>query len=64
MNKELKPCPFCGGEVKFENIGDVDGTNYYMICCKNEDCAASACFGDLSEKKASAKKAWNRRTFQ
>lgn len=32
---ELKPCPFCGGEVTFHDmIGDL-GT---YIRCKNEDC--------------------------
>lgn len=61
MSEKLKPCPFCGGKVGIDNIPDTDGTNYYMIYCKNENCNASACFGDLSEKKTSAIKAWNRR---
>ena len=41
--KELKPCPFCGGEaklvktkVKFSHFGKTGGT--YYVYCKNCEC--------------------------
>ena len=32
MNKELKSCPFCGGEAELTDHGD--GTGGWMISCK------------------------------
>ena len=61
MNKiDLKPCPFCGGEAKFEDISTEDET-YFMIQCTTEECSAGVCFADNSITKAKAASAWNRR---
>lgn len=46
---ELKPCPFCGGKVIIEDIGE--GDEYYMIACKNPTCNGSFCFGERGTKK-------------
>ena len=70
MSEELKPCPFCGRNVKIENIGDTDSNEkIYMIFC---DCGASVTFAgsdegeegsyDLNKKESIA--AWNRRVEQ
>jgi len=42
MNKELKPCPFCGGDVQgqYWDDGDCWITEYYTIRCNNEGCHA------------------------
>ena len=32
---KLKPCPFCGGEAKFENMGE-------FVVTKCEDCGAES----------------------
>ena len=60
MSEELKPCPFCGGEVKIEDISDEDGP-YFMIACSNKACGAAASFGDKSETEEGATEAWNTR---
>lgn len=57
---ELKPCPFCGGEVDIENISTED-EQYYMVSCKK--CGAAICFGDKSETQVGAIEAWNKRAF-
>ena len=56
MNKELKPCPFCGGEalVKRNFYG-----NYY-IACNNENCLCVV-FTIVFTRKSEAVNAWNRR---
>ena len=52
---ELKPCPFCGGEVYI-----VKGfSGLHMILCGN--CGLTAGFQSKEGKKESVK-AWNRRT--
>lgn len=55
---ELKPCPFCGGEVYFVDLSTKD-EQFFMIQC--EVCPASVCFGDMSETKEQAAELWNRR---
>lgn len=51
-NKELLPCPFCGGEA------DIEGSEHHYIYCKN-------CFADTRTygSKAEAIKAWNTRNY-
>lgn len=58
--RELKPCPFCGGKARIEDISTED-EKYYMMQCTNDECGASACFGDHSTSKSKAIAAWNRR---
>ena len=50
-NKELKPCPFCGGEADIERTSEL-----HYISCKN-------CYVDtrVYGSKAEAIKAWNER---
>ena len=57
---DLKPCPFCGCKAVIEDISTED-ERYYMIQCKNEECGASACFGDHSTTKKGTTDAWNKR---
>lgn len=60
MSEELKPCPFCGGEIK------LDEDDFYMFCC--DKCGAGITFAKELEdgtatdcnKKESIEK-WNRR---
>lgn len=39
-NKELKPCPFCGGDAEIHKCqsGDNDSI-YYRVACANEKCS-------------------------
>lgn len=55
--KELKPCPFCGGKVKIINIDPNDA--YYMVQCRNKNCNAATCFGEINKEEI--KTMWNRR---
>lgn len=52
---ELKPCPFCGGEVIIANNYEYDTTTYMALC---KDCRASSCICDTPEEAAEE---WNRR---
>jgi len=54
--KELKPCPFCGGEPRFTGSDNVNGHPYWYVTCN--DCLAGTC-GDEDKDKAVAN--WNRR---
>ena len=51
-NKELLPCPFCGGEVNILVFGGV-----YMVQCEN--CRIAT---DIDTEKETAIKVWNTRT--
>ncbi len=63
---ELKPCPFCGGEAKYDsyamspyekaNINYIDGKWHYVYC---SDCLAQ---GPEVLSKEDAIADWNRRT--
>ncbi len=55
-NKELKPCPFCGGEGKLYVFPDHIMTKYNVQCL---GCGAS---GRYSNSKNDAVYAWNYRT--
>lgn len=55
---ELKPCPFCGGNVKMIR-GFVKGTN--TIVCLNPDCGADVMFFGAEKDKAKFIKRWNTR---
>lgn len=61
-NKELLPCPFCGGEAE---LVCVDG-EFYMACCKK--CHSSTSFAKVFEDGTAAEAtkietitAWNTR---
>ncbi len=58
--KELKPCPFCGGEVDICDIGEDKNDHYFMIQCKTPTCNASTCFGERGSMEDFVR-AWNRR---
>lgn len=75
MNKELKPCPFCGAEVELETMPLWHGGHGYQGCyefiikCKN--CGAQPNYPQndtvyRSENEAikNVIKAWNRRVSQ
>ena len=32
--KELKPCPFCGGDAKIFDMG----CDYFVVCCERDTC--------------------------
>lgn len=53
---ELKPCPFCGGEVK-KIIAPYRGTAMF-VCNK---CGSDVCFYG-AEHEPKATQAWNRRS--
>ena len=53
---ELKPCPFCGGEVK-KIIAPYRGT--VMFVCNK--CGSDVCFYG-AEHEPKATQAWNRRS--
>lgn len=64
MNKELKPCPFCGGEAETE--GQINQTNQNLrviVFCK--ECGAQMYrYGTIAVAESvemNAIKAWNRR---
>ena len=65
-NKELKPCPFCGGEAHI-SISDCEmGEKRYMAYaeCDNADCEAmlgTELFESEEEAKQTVIKMWNRR---
>lgn len=56
-NKELKPCPFCGGEcvcITYYLYGKITGSSISCKKCHIEQ-------GTPYKSKQSAIKAWNRR---
>ena len=57
--KELKPCPFCGGEVSIEKNSYLTSSRYYDIYC--ERCDFYLIFDDLFAKEEDIIEAWNRR---
>ena len=59
---ELKPCPFCGCEAKYEDVGTF-GYRFRVECC-NSNCSVFtyAYGGSCDEAKRKASLIWNRRT--
>lgn len=58
---KLKRCPFCGGEVVIEDIGEGENDHFYMMACQNKDCNCAVSFGKESEGIDDFVKAWNTR---
>ena len=54
MSEELKPCPFCGGDVEI-----AEGMNEAWVSCSNKQCGMGASGMFSTRKKAIA--AWNTR---
>ncbi len=57
---KLKPCPFCGGEAKFENMGE-------FVVTKCEDCGAESDMIRISAEYCANEKTaekWNQRINQ
>jgi Lar family restriction alleviation protein len=54
---ELKPCPFCGGNQIYMNIGIYIGKTHESVTIKCDDCGAS--IWGVTDEKAIIK--WNRR---
>lgn len=55
MNKELKPCPFCGGEVRVWSI-----KKGFWVSCDNQTCLISP-ETPLCDEKEHAIEMWNTR---
>lgn len=59
---KLKPCPFCGGEAKYQKItdamGDVVFVGYIVKCTK---CFAAPLPNNYTGDKKKAAERWNRR---
>lgn len=53
---ELKPCPFCGGEARLENLSLLSDKAFWSVRCK-AGCAFTRC--DSSKERVIKK--WNRR---
>lgn len=59
MNKELKPCPFCGGEAAtFARMNSI-GEMFYGGMCKNTGCCLIPA---VYTSESMAVEKWNRRT--
>ena len=59
--KELKPCPFCGGEA--EIVKQVD-TPFYGVGCKDGWCIGAGTKHENYIGYDKAAKAWNTRTVK
>lgn len=57
MNNDLKPCPFCKGEVIVFSSGNHWPEEYFKILCKKNCCVQGKFFKTPEE----AAEAWNRR---
>lgn len=66
MGRDLKPCPFCGGEVDIYQIGNETTTSRgFEVCCKTWGCKtkkrAMVIRQPLEKAREFAIAAWNRR---
>lgn len=57
MDKDLKPCPFCGADAIVEKVGGYP--HGYDVHCINDDCHCSLIYHETHHH---AVKAWNTRT--
>ena len=62
MSREpkLKPCPFCGGESKFEQVKGAMENFLWAVGCDYEECIGWQST-KLFARKTSAAEAWNKR---
>jgi Lar family restriction alleviation protein len=58
MSEEIKPCPFCGGEVRIEIYDDCYDDNTRRVSCKNDNCIGAHIW---PESESEAIEAWNKR---
>lgn len=74
MTEQLKPCPFCGTNVRIEKKPLWHGSHGYRDCyeydihCHNCGCRVrieqnNTIYRSDEEAKANAVKAWNRRAY-
>lgn len=57
---ELKPCPFCGAPVQFEeNASQAVAGVTWSIMCPTEDCIMYDALPSLYPTKTTAATAWN-----
>ena len=60
MEKELKPCPFCGRKAELVTMEFGSGSIYFGTTCENWLCAVASVIPYFSSKEE-AIEAWNRR---
>lgn len=60
----LKPCPFCGGEVKLDYFYDGKSKKYWSILCPFKLCLIKPSIRIGLETKKQAIKTWNTRTIE
>ena len=58
--RELKPCPFCGGEAYICKENIPYQPTLYAVDCGNDDCQVAPST-DFFTDKAKAIETWNRR---
>lgn len=56
---ELKECPFCGGEARYDVVHGAHSGTFHYVSCSDGVCAAA--HGNSAMSKAAAVAAWNRR---
>ena len=59
----LKPCPFCGGNAEFDEVGEGQDAGGHFVQCLNSACGASSAliFPLMDDVKALLMERWNRR---
>lgn len=61
IQKDLLPCPFCGGRADWQDASGATGTQYYCLCVE-EGVLHGCCRQDATyARKTDAIKAWNSR---